>query len=181
MTIFPPRRRPTALSALLLGAWLISACAQEPPITPLADIPEPLPQAPQMEAEEEKEPPLDPSLLALNDWRMVALLQAGPEGLVGLVGGDLTGLLGKPGLIRRDAPAEVWTYQSPACYLDLYLYSDEKWHKSLRAKRQRLKDGLLQPVHRVTYFAIRTKSEDAQPTDRACLSSLIENRLPAGA
>jgi len=183
MTTFLPRRRGAGFCALLLTALLISACAKEPPAGALtdADAPEPLPTAPQMDAEKETEPTLDPSLLALNDWRMVALLQAGPEGLVGLVGEDLTGLLGKPGLIRRDAPAEVWTYQSRACHLDLYLYSDEEWHKSLRAKRQRLKDGVPEPEYRVIYYAIRTKPDDPAPGGQACLSSLIDSRIPAGA
>ncbi|MBT4770023.1 MAG: hypothetical protein HOO00_05795 [Rhodospirillaceae bacterium] len=179
MTSFLPRRQHGTIYALLLGLLLISACAKEPPPTgALADIPDPLPKAP---AESETEPTLDPSLLALNDWRMVALLQAGPEGLVGLVGEDLTGLLGKPGLIRRDAPAEVWTYQGPICHLDLYLYSDEEWHKSLRAKRQRLKGGVLEPNHRVVYYAIRSKSDGAAISGQACLSSLIDSRIPAGA
>jgi len=182
MTAFLPCRRHSAISALLLGLLLISACAKEPPPTgTLADTPEPLPRAPQMDAESETEPTLDPSLLALNDWRKVALLLAGPEGLVGLAGEDLTGLLGKPGLIRRDAPAEVWTYQSPACHLDLYLYSDEEWHKSLRAKRQRLKDGMLEPEYQVVYYAIRTKPDDPALGGQACLSSLIDSRIPAGA
>ena len=45
-----------------------------------------------------------------------------PADLVGLDGPALEHLLGKPGLVRRDYPAEVWQYRNPGCVLDVYLY-----------------------------------------------------------
>ena len=44
--------------------------------------------------------------------------------LVGLDGPELEHLLGTPGLVRRDYPAEVWQYRNPACVLDVYFYPD---------------------------------------------------------
>jgi hypothetical protein len=47
-----------------------------------------------------------------------------PADLVGLDGPSLETLLGKPGLVRRDYPAEVWQYRNPSCVLDVYFYTD---------------------------------------------------------
>jgi hypothetical protein len=47
-----------------------------------------------------------------------------PVDLVGLDGPSLETLLGKPGLVRRDYPAEVWQYRNPSCVLDVYFYTD---------------------------------------------------------
>ena len=49
-----------------------------------------------------------------------------PTDLVGLDGPSLETLLGKPGLVRRDYPAEVWQYRNPSCVLDVYLYPDDE-------------------------------------------------------
>jgi hypothetical protein len=49
-----------------------------------------------------------------------------PADLVGLDGLSLEHLLGKPGLVRRDYPAEVWQYRNPSCVLDVYLYPDDE-------------------------------------------------------
>lgn len=42
--------------------------------------------------------------------------------LIGLKEDALTRLLGRPGFVRRDAPAQVWRYRARACLLDLFLY-----------------------------------------------------------
>lgn len=44
--------------------------------------------------------------------------------LTGLEASSLRSLLGAPGLVRKDPPAEVWQYRSPSCVLDIYLYPD---------------------------------------------------------
>jgi hypothetical protein len=41
---------------------------------------------------------------------------------MGLARGEVEELLGEPGLVRREAPAEVWQYQSGGCVLDVFLY-----------------------------------------------------------
>ena len=55
---------------------------------------------------------------------LVAARPAPPGDLVGLDGPELEHLLGAPGLVRRDYPAEVWQYRNPACVLDVYFYPD---------------------------------------------------------
>ena len=42
--------------------------------------------------------------------------------LSGLDHDQVTGLLGTPGFKRKDDPALIWQYRSPACTLDLFLY-----------------------------------------------------------
>jgi hypothetical protein len=45
-----------------------------------------------------------------------------PEKLRGMDPARLTGLLGRPAFLRRDAPAELWQYRHQSCVLDLFLY-----------------------------------------------------------
>lgn len=47
---------------------------------------------------------------------------ADPDEVMGLGRKAVQALLGKPGLVRREAPAEVWQYQSGGCVLDVFLY-----------------------------------------------------------
>lgn len=49
---------------------------------------------------------------------------ADPKTLVGLTGGEVSGLLGRPGFVRRDAPAEIWQYRGADCVLDVFLYTE---------------------------------------------------------
>jgi hypothetical protein len=42
--------------------------------------------------------------------------------ILGLDGGAVRKLLGEPGLIRREEPAEVWQYRTASCVLDVVLY-----------------------------------------------------------
>ena len=36
----------------------------------------------------------------------------------------LTQILGRPGIVRREASARVWQYRTPSCVLNLYLYNE---------------------------------------------------------
>lgn len=45
-----------------------------------------------------------------------------PAKVMGLARGEIEKLLGRPGLVRQEAPAEVWQYQSRGCVLDLFMY-----------------------------------------------------------
>jgi hypothetical protein len=47
---------------------------------------------------------------------------ADPDEVMGLGRGEVEDLLGEPGLVRHEAPAEVWQYQSRGCVLDVFLY-----------------------------------------------------------
>ena len=47
-------------------------------------------------------------------------------------------LLGEPGFIRRDDPAEIWQYRGERCILDVFMYKDGKSftaaHVALRSR-----------------------------------------------
>jgi hypothetical protein len=51
-----------------------------------------------------------------------AAAPADPDAVMGLGRTEVEALLGEPGLVRREAPAEVWQYQSRGCVLDVFLY-----------------------------------------------------------
>ncbi len=44
--------------------------------------------------------------------------------LIGLVGGDLQGVMGQPALMRAEGPAQYWRYGIAGCQLDLFLFAD---------------------------------------------------------
>jgi len=44
-----------------------------------------------------------------------------PDDLIGQAPTKITATLGRPSLVRREAPAEVWQYRTRSCVLDLFL------------------------------------------------------------
>ena len=50
------------------------------------------------------------------------IIDEDPEQLMGMDRQALTGLLGQPTLVRREAPAEIWQYSETDCVFDLFLY-----------------------------------------------------------
>ena len=38
---------------------------------------------------------------------------------------EIVDILGKPGFVRRDPPAELWRYRTEVCTLDLYFYEED--------------------------------------------------------
>jgi hypothetical protein len=79
--------------------------------------------------------------------------RAGATAIVGLDGGAVRKLLGEPGLIRRETPAEVWQYRTAGCILDVVLY-----------------DQASGP--RVAYAEARTPAAQPAPADN-CLSAVV--------
>ena len=65
-----------------------------------------------------------PALLAAAPDPYVAV-DADPERLIGLTVGEAARLLGRPALVRREPPAEVWQYAESECVLHLFLYQRE--------------------------------------------------------
>lgn len=51
-------------------------------------------------------------------------IDSNPNRLLGLDRGAITGLLGTPGFVRSEAPAQLWRYRDERCLLDLFLYGD---------------------------------------------------------
>ena len=89
---------------------------------------------------------------------------AGPERLMRLSGDELKALLGSPGFVRRDPPAEIWQYGTASCVLDVFLYAEAKGGP-----------------HRVSHFEFRGRSvEGVAPAD--CYRQLLaaRARVPSG-
>jgi hypothetical protein len=79
-----------------------------------------------------------------------------PAGMIGTDSAALQRLFGPPRLVRRDAPAELWQYQTRDCVVDLFLYQE--------------KDGL-----RLAYLEARTGA--AQVTaPRPCVDAVLASR-----
>ena len=107
------------------------------------------------------------------DKRVVELLDRGPDLLIGVGRNQLTAYLGTPALVRHDAPAEIWTYQSQTCHLDLFLYSSEQWRHDLRERERRQETD---SDYRVTYYEVRSSNGKVAPSGRSCVSTLITAR-----
>lgn len=84
---------------------------------------------------------------------------ADPKTLVGLTGGEVSGLLGRPGFVRRDAPAEIWQYRGSDCVLDVFLYTEAGGIK-------------------VKHVELRPR-QPARPTSPTCFAGLLGRVRPA--
>ena len=79
--------------------------------------------------------------------------------ILGLDSGAVRKLLGEPGLIRRETPAEVWQYRTASCVLDVVLY-----------------DQASGP--RVVYTEARTPTAEPTQAD-PCLSDVLTTKRSA--
>jgi hypothetical protein len=79
---------------------------------------------------------------------------ARPEDILGLAADAIEKLLGRPELVRRDAPAQVWQYRSASCIVDLYLYPEKT-------------------SYRVAFIEARDRSAARMAADR-CFDSLAK-------
>jgi len=82
-----------------------------------------------------------------------------PKLLIGLTGAQIAELLGRPGFVRRDAPAEVWQYRGSDCVLDVFLYADGA-------------------SARVQHVELRPR-QPARPSSPACFAGLLGRTQPA--
>ncbi len=155
------------LCAVVLLVFLPAACAK--PGAP--QISAPTDPALEAQAAAPEAPPLPPKKPL--DERVVALLDRGPELLIGIGPDQITAYLGAPALVRHDAPAEVWMYQSQTCHLDLFLYSSEPWRDDLRERERRQQTA---SDYRVTYYEIRGTDGETTPGGRSCVSALVHAR-----
>jgi len=99
---------------ILLGACAPTAQRNGPPaITATTTAAAPIELAPELAARapapEITVPPVDTD----------------PEQVVGLDAAGVAALLGSPGMVRREGPAQVWQYSRKGCIVDLFLYTDE--------------------------------------------------------
>jgi hypothetical protein len=84
---------------------------------------------------------------------------AAPAPILGLDSGAVRKLLGEPGLIRRETPAEVWQYRTAGCVLDVVLYDQASGS-------------------RVVYAEARTPTAEPTPTASCLTDVLTTNRAP---
>ena len=82
-----------------------------------------------------------------------------PERLLGLGPDALSDLLGRPELIRRESPAQIWQYRSADCVFDVVLYQEAGSEK-------------------VTYVEARDGDGD-RTEPRPCLNQLLRAHLGA--
>jgi hypothetical protein len=82
-----------------------------------------------------------------------------PERLLGLEPDALSDLLGRPELIRREDPAQVWQYRGADCVFDVVLYQEAGGRT-------------------VTYVEARDGNGD-RTEPRPCLKQLLRARLAA--
>ncbi len=137
------RHAGTRLAPILLAAWL-GACG-----TDGSDPPEPKIDAAEEEggaAELATKPP-EPEI------------DDDPERLIGLGPDALSDILGRPELIRRESPAQIWQYRGVDCVFDVVLYQEA--------------DGKA-----VTYVEARDGNGD-RTAPRPCLNQLLRARLAA--
>lgn len=80
-----------------------------------------------------------------------------PDQLMGLDRTGVDTLLGRPLLIRREPPAEIWQYRAEDCIFDVFLYEEAG-------------------NHRVTYLEARDRTAQRIET-RGCLNALLRARL----
>jgi hypothetical protein len=79
-----------------------------------------------------------------------------PRQLIGLDGSQVSVLLGRPTLKRRDPPAEIWQYAGRDCVLMLFLYDQPKGGKT-----------------QVDHVELRPRSNEARAVD-ACFVGLLK-------
>ena len=146
------------LSAVLLAAFL-TGCEGMPLQLPFitaaqtAQPEAPAATAPQPEAQPETE--TGPEIAALPPEPVI---DDDPARILGLGPNQLTEILGRPELTRREPPAEIWQYRGETCVFDVFLYEE---------------GGLV----RVTYLEARDGSAQ-RVAERNCLNQLLRARLP---
>ena len=143
------RTKGTSKAALLFAglALILSAC-QVPATghTPIAN--KAVPKATKVT------PGVAPGDIAAEPVKQPVHLTGNPQELMGLDTETVASALGTPGLIRKEAPAQVWQYLSGDCVLDLYLYDQGG-------------------ISRVTYLEARSPKAEISPTER-CVKSVLQ-------
>lgn len=124
-------RSARAVALCLFTGLALAACGTDhkPPVASSADLPAPVLAA---SPAEPAATPVQTANVATSDIAEPDGVPPGPSfesaepadpgEVMGLARGEVEALLGEPGLVRRDAPAEVWQYQSGGCVLDVFLY-----------------------------------------------------------
>lgn len=103
-------------------------------------------------------PPPEPAVLEIIEVPPPEPPRPDPRDLLGMTGEEVALLLGPPGLLRKEPPAEVWRYSGARCLLHLFLYPEDEG-----------------PNFKVSHYEALTR--DAAPTSAdICYIDLIEAR-----
>jgi hypothetical protein len=104
-----------------------------------------------------------------------------PQTLMDLDRPGITLLLGAPGLVRRDAPAEVWQYSGADCVLDLFLYGPGAARGGGGDERRAEGSGAADAGYRVVYYEMRSRGT-GEVNESDCLTGLVaaQRRREAG-
>ena len=92
--------------------------------------------------------------------------------LVGMNRGGLSDLLGKPSLLRREPPAEVWQYSAAQCVLHVFFYSDTD-NGGYRVSHVDIVRRPQQRVARLTQLSATASRQYC--SDRALLQATAQN------
>ena len=120
-----------AACAMESGTLRLSPAATDASVAAAGTVGEPVPA----------EGGAGPALAAAAPDPMVAV-DADPERLIGLTVAEAAELLGRPGLVRREPPAEVWQYAGSECVLHLFLYDREVGGPAVTHFEMRELDGI---------------------------------------
>ena len=114
--------------------------------------------------EGEDAPPLPPSAVRppvkIVRYKAPEPINDDPGQVMGLADAELEDLLGEPGLLRDEPPAQVWQYGRDGCVLDVFLYAEAFKTAS---------------VYRVVYYELREKVGDDE-SRRRCFRDFLEDR-----
>lgn len=89
-------------------------------------------------------------------------VDARPERLMGLDPQALDAALGRPELVRREKPAEVWQYRAGSCVLDVFLYPAGQGRE-------------------VLHLEARDAASAAPADAKSCLTALLRRQQAAAA
>ena len=107
--------RRSAVAGVLLTILFVAACAGSPP-------------APMSSLENTERAAVEPATTAAPEPEVAIVPPPvpvpNPKSFLNRNGTEIAGILGEPGFVRRDPPAELWQYRTPACTLDLFFYDE---------------------------------------------------------
>jgi hypothetical protein len=94
-----------------------------------------------------------------------AIISSDGNAFIGLGDRELANALGRPQMVRKDAPAEIWQYRGADCVVDFYLYDSDTSDNDRRME--------------VAYVEARDMLAGSAPTER-CVKSLLQWVSAAG-
>ena len=149
-----------SLAAGLLLGLSLGACeapGEKTPATAQNSPPTATAQQPAQPAAQPTPAPQQAKKPAVAALPRVPAIDDNPKRLMGLSPNGVARLLGKPVLVRREPPAEIWQYLGTSCVFDVFLYEEAG-------------------AQRVTYLEARDRKA-RRIEERGCFNELLRARL----